>query len=228
VPPPLGGPQPFFRSPPFPGDLSPPPLLPAPVSPAPACANTPLGGMGLTPAFGHGASYNRIGRNEPVIVDFASCYDGYMVDQTRVFSLGKPSDRILRGHADMLRIEALMMEMAESRPTWGSIYDACHSLACEMGYADNFMGGAGSQVSFIGHGIGIEIDEYPFMARGFKEETLEPGMAFAFEPKLVFPGEGDVQYEAIEVVVYRLRKKLAHTGTSLVTLRGLGYLLKAA
>ena len=45
--------------------------------------------------------------------------------------------------------------------------------------------------------------------------------------ELVFPGEADVQYEAIEVVVYRLRKKLAHTGVKLVTLRGLGYLLKA-
>jgi len=45
--------------------------------------------------------------------------------------------------------------------------------------------------------------------------------------ELVFPGEAEVQYEAIEVVVYRLRKKLAPTGTKLVTLRGLGYLLKA-
>jgi two-component system, OmpR family, response regulator TctD len=45
--------------------------------------------------------------------------------------------------------------------------------------------------------------------------------------ELVFPGATEVQYEAIEVVVYRLRKKLAHTGAKLVTLRGLGYLLKA-
>lgn len=57
-----------------------------------------------------------------------------------------------------------------------------------------------------------------------------PGHAVSKERlfELVFPGEADVQYEAIEVVVYRLRKKLAHTGTSLMTLRGLGYLLKPA
>lgn len=57
----------------------------------------------------------------------------------------------------------------------------------------------------------------------------KPGHAVSKERlfELVFPGESDVQYEAIEVVVYRLRKKLAHTGTRLVTLRGLGYLLKA-
>jgi len=57
-----------------------------------------------------------------------------------------------------------------------------------------------------------------------------PGHAVAKEKlfELVFPDEADVQYEAIEVVVYRLRKKLAHTGVSLMTLRGLGYLIKDA
>jgi len=57
---------------------------------------------------------------------------------------------------------------------------------------------------------------------------IKPGHAVSKERlfELVFPGESDVQYEAVEVVVYRLRKKLAHTGVTLVTLRGLGYLLK--
>ncbi len=57
----------------------------------------------------------------------------------------------------------------------------------------------------------------------------QPGHAVAKERlyELVFPGQLDVQYEAIEVVVYRLRKKLAGTGLTLMTLRGLGYLLKA-
>ncbi|MCD6062055.1 MAG: response regulator [Moraxellaceae bacterium] len=57
----------------------------------------------------------------------------------------------------------------------------------------------------------------------------KPGHAVSKERlfELVFPGEADVQYEAVEVVVYRLRKKLAATGVKLVTLRGLGYLLKA-
>jgi len=56
-----------------------------------------------------------------------------------------------------------------------------------------------------------------------------PGHAMAKERlfELVFPGASDVQYEAVEVVVYRLRKKLAPTGVNLMTLRGLGYLLKA-
>jgi len=57
----------------------------------------------------------------------------------------------------------------------------------------------------------------------------KPGHAVSKERlfELVFPGESEVQYEAVEVVVYRLRKKLAGTGVNLMTLRGLGYLLKA-
>jgi two-component system response regulator TctD len=58
---------------------------------------------------------------------------------------------------------------------------------------------------------------------------VKPGHAVAKEKlfEMVFPGELDVQYDAIEVVVYRLRKKLLRTGVTLMTLRGLGYLLKA-
>jgi len=61
-----------------------------------------------------------------------------------------------------------------------------------------------------------------------KALMVKPGHAVAKERlfELVFPGESEVQYEAIEVVVYRLRKKLAGTGAVLMTLRGLGYLLR--
>jgi two-component system response regulator TctD len=58
---------------------------------------------------------------------------------------------------------------------------------------------------------------------------MKPGHAVSKERlfELVFPGETDVQYEAVEVVVYRVRKKLVGTGAALMTLRGLGYLLRA-
>ena len=191
----LEGHQGYVRMRAFNGELTGNLVLCGADAAAPSCTDAPLGGMGVTPAFGHGASYNRIGRGEPIVVDLASCFDGYLVDQTRIFSLGPLSDRMRQAYDDMLAIEALMMELAESRPSWGSIYDACLDAARRMGYADNFMGGPGSQVSFIGHGVGIEIDEYPFIARGFHRETLQPGMVFAFEPKVVFPGEGAIGIE---------------------------------
>ena len=214
----LEGSQGYLRMRAFNGELGLSQVLSGADAAAPACSNTPLGGMGLSPAFGHGASYNRIGRNEPIVVDMVSCLDGYLVDQTRVFALGEPSDRMRRGYDDMLRIEALMMELAERGPTWGEIYDACHALACDLGWGENFMGGPGSQVPFIGHGIGIEIDEYPFIARGFQQEKLEPGMAFAFEPKLVFPGEGAVGIENSFYLSEQGLKQLTQTSRELVVL----------
>ena len=164
-------------------------------SAVPAYTDTPLGGLGTTPSFGQGASYKPILRNEPVVLEFSGSCDGYLVDQTRVMAIGGLSSKLLKGYEDMLEIQELMKRMAPQLPPWGELYDECLSLAVSMGYNDSFMGVRGSQVAFIGHGIGIEIDEYPFLARGFHNMNLAPGMAFAFEPKLVFPGEGAVGIE---------------------------------
>jgi Xaa-Pro dipeptidase len=184
----------------------------------PAYTDTPLGGMGPSPAFGQGASWKRIERNEPVVIDFAGSFDGYLVDQTRVFAVGGVSDRLRRGHDDMLRIQERMTAMAAECPAWGRIYDECLQMAVQMGYADHFMGGRGAQVSFIGHGIGVEVDEYPFLARGFDDMTLAPGMVFAFEPKLVFPGEGAVGIENTFYLSEEGLKRLTHSDEELVIL----------
>ncbi|HJV35481.1 Xaa-Pro peptidase family protein [Geomonas sp.] len=214
----LQGHQGYTRMRAFNGELSMGQVLAGADAAAPACTNTPLGGMGLTPAFGHGASYNRIGTNEPIVVDMGSCFDGYLVDQTRVFSIGKLSDRLRKGYEDMLKVQGLMMELAEERPSWGRIYDECRQLAVKLGYGDHFMGGPGSQVPFIGHGVGIEIDEHPFIAKGFREETLEPGMVFAFEPKVVFPGEGAVGIENTFYLTESGLKRLTFSSEELVCL----------
>jgi len=187
-------------------------------SAVPAYPDTPLGGMGLNPSFGQSAGLKRIEPNEAVLIDFAGCVDGYLSDQTRVFAVGKISDRLLRGYADMLEVQNKMTEIAVSGVTWGSVYDQCLALAIEMGYADSFMGTLGSQVSFIGHGLGVEIDEYPFIARGFNDMTLEVGMAFAFEPKLVFPGEGAIGIENTFYLSNEGLKRLTHSSDELVVL----------
>lgn len=187
-------------------------------SAVPAYSDTPLGGMGLNPSFGQGAGLKRIEAHEPVIIDFAGCVDGYLSDQTRVFSVGEPSDRLRRAYDDMLKIQAMMMQTAEVGMSWGGLYDACVKYAADMGYADSFMGAKGSQVSFIGHGLGVEIDEYPFIARGFNQMTLETGMAFAFEPKVVFPGEGAIGIENTFYLSNEGLKRLTHSSDELVIL----------
>ena len=187
-------------------------------SAVPAYGDTPLGGLGLNPSFGQSAGLKRIERNEPVIIDFAGCADGYLVDQTRVFAIGGISDRLRKAYDDMLLVQRRMTELALPGASWGAIYDQCLALAVEMGYADSFMGAKGSQVSFIGHGVGIEIDEYPFIARGFKEMSLEVGMAFAFEPKVVFPGEGAIGIENTFYISNDGLKQMTYSSEELVIL----------
>lgn len=187
-------------------------------SAVPAYADTPLGGLGLNPSFGQSAGLKRIERNEPIIIDFAGCVDGYLIDQTRIFAVGGISDRLAKGYEDMLRVQERMKEIAVPGIAWGTIYDDCLALAVQMGYADSFMGSKGAQVSFIGHGLGIEIDEYPFIARGFKDMVMEVGMAFAFEPKLVFPGEGAIGIEDSFYLCSDGLKQLTHSSDELVIL----------
>jgi len=67
-------------------------------------------------------------------------------------------------------------------------------MAEEAGLADHFMGYGADQVKFLGHGIGLEVDEWPVLARGF-DMPLEPGMVIAVEPKFTFPGRGVVGIE---------------------------------
>lgn len=214
----LGGHQGFSRMRAFNGEMTYGHVFSGADAAVPAYMDTPLGGMGLSPAFGQGAGYKRIERDEPVIVDFTGSVDGYLVDQTRVFALGGVSDRLKRGYEDMLKVQQRMEEMAPDRPAWGRIYEECLDLAVRLGYADSFMGNRGAQVSFIGHGAGIEIDEYPFMARGFNDMTLEPGMVFAFEPKLVFPGEGAVGIENTFYLTEEGLKRLTFSDQGLVFL----------
>jgi Xaa-Pro dipeptidase len=164
-------------------------------SAVPAYTDTPLGGLGVGPSFGLGASFKPIERHEPIVVDISGCCDGYFVDQTRIFSIGGLSTKLRKAYDDMVKIQERMKELVPARPSWGEVYDECLAMAVSMGHGESFMGLKGSQVSFIGHGVGIEIDEYPFIARGIGDQHFAPGMVFAFEPKVVFPGEGAVGIE---------------------------------
>lgn len=169
-------------------------------SAVPAYLDTPLGGVGPHPSFGQGASSAPIERHQPVIVDTGSFAGGYLVDQTRVLAIGGLSDRLHQGYQDMVRTQELMRHHVKPGVTWASTYELCHEKATQLGYAEHFMGYRGAQASFIGHGLGIEIDELPIISKSFRDDVFEVGMTFAFEPKLVFPGEGAVGIENTFVV----------------------------
>jgi Xaa-Pro dipeptidase len=161
----------------------------------PSAFDTPLGGPGRNSCVGHGGGEKKIAAGEPIIFDYIGAFDGYLVDMTRTLCIGSLSDELRKAYADMVLVQEKMKKTARPGVRWGEVYDVCHKLACDLGYADSFMGAKGSQVAFIGHGIGAEIDEFPFISKEIMDKELKQNMTFAFEPKAVFPGVGAVGIE---------------------------------
>lgn len=154
----------------------------------------PTTGYGLSPSFPDGASNYKIEENAPVIVDFINNYDGYLTDETRTFVSGKLDKEFEKAYDFCCDVMNYLEENAKEGASSLEIYEHCIKMAEKWGYKDNFMGAKGNQVSFIGHGIGLEVDEYPFIAKGADFE-LKKGMTFAFEPKIAFKGKGAVGIE---------------------------------
>lgn len=161
--------------------------------------NVPLGGLGTTPAIAQGASFNVITENEPLIIDFGVGINGYVTDMTRTFVIGKLSQKLQEAYSVAKEIKEFAEQWVAPGRSWSQLYREIIELVRQKGYQDYFMGCRGHQVAFIGHGIGLEIDEYPVIAPGFHEEFKE-NMVFAFEPKLVFPDVGAVGVEDDYVV----------------------------
>lgn len=170
-----------------------------PEAAVPSFMDTPLGGRGLTAAVPQGAGRRAIGRGEPVVIDFVGVADGYGVDQTRILSVGPLPTDLREAYGACLDIQGLVRRLALPGVAAGEVYQAAVERAVELGYADVFMGSPGRRVSFIGHGVGLEVDEPPVVGRG-ASRRLEIGNTVAIEPKMVFEGRGVVGVENTWVV----------------------------
>jgi Xaa-Pro aminopeptidase len=158
----------------------------------------PTGGRGLNPSYPQGAGLSGVKKHEPVLVDFVSVYEGYMVDQTRIFCLGEPPLHLLEAYNSAVEIKHTLAREGKPGVSGSALFSQAENQAVQAGLANHFMGYT-EKVSFVGHGVGIELDELPVIARGL-ELPLEEGMVFALEPKFIFPGEGVVGIEDTFVV----------------------------
>lgn len=165
----------------------------------PSYLASPTGGAAMSPAVAQGPSFRPIGRREPILVDYVFAHQGYLSDHTRIFAIDGLSDDLLQAHQSMLAIQAMVKKEAKPGVRTGAVYEMAVAMAAELGYADNFMGVGEHRIRFIGHGIGLELDEYPFLAKGQRLE-FQPNMIVALEPKLIFPGVGVVGIENTHVV----------------------------
>ncbi|RLB29317.1 MAG: aminopeptidase P family protein [Deltaproteobacteria bacterium] len=162
-------------------------------------SDSPMGGLGLSPAFPVGASLRAMRAHEPILVDFGICYHGYQADETRMFSIGKMNKKFIDAYQACREIHDAVLEETRPGADCEAIFLNSLRLAKRLGYGDSYLGPPGLQTRFIGHGIGLELNEPPFLAQGHSY-PLEEGMTFAVEPKIVFPGEGSVGIENTLVV----------------------------
>lgn len=173
----------------------------------PSFADIPTAGKGLCPYVPAGQGYRRICGNEPVIVDLIWAQGGYLADMARTYSIGAMPAKMEEAHE--LSVEVMRAIEAGIRPgaLAGDLYETGLTVAARSRFADNFMGAPGYNTKFIGHGVGIEVDEMPFIAKEVPT-VLVPGMAFTLEPKFVFPGEGAVGIENTYLVTPEGHEKL--------------------
>jgi Xaa-Pro aminopeptidase len=116
-----------------------------------------------------------------------------------MFSIGKMEQKFIDAYSACKEIHDAVLEETRPGADCEALFLKTLKLAEKLGYKDGYLGPPGLQTRFIGHGIGLELNELPFLAQG-RSYPLEEGMTFAVEPKIVFPGEGSVGIENTIVV----------------------------
>lgn len=152
-----------------------------------------LGGKGIHASGPLGANGTLLREGTTVMADMSGNYTAYQTDMTRVFSIGKLPDRAYRVHRVALEIQARMERTAKPGVPCAELYRDALAMAGQEGLEDCFMG-TRFQAKFVGHGVGLEINELPVLTTRSKD-ILQPGMTFAFEPKFVLAGIGAVGIE---------------------------------
>lgn len=157
-----------------------------------------LGGAGVDPSLPIGANGTLLKQGQSVMVDMGGNFFGYLSDMSRVYSIGKLPDEAYAAHQTCIKVQEELTKMMGPKVICEDVYQAAIDIVEAAGFADRFMG-MGRQAHFIGHGIGLEINEEPVFAPRIRTQ-LEIGMVFALEPKIVIPGVGAVGIENSWVV----------------------------
>jgi Xaa-Pro dipeptidase len=152
----------------------------------PTFFDSAVGGTGAHPLAALGAGFNRIKAGDPVLVDIVHVHRGYISDMTRMFSVGTLSNDWIGRLDDMNEIAMVIRNSLARGEDCSVAWEKGASKAEEMGHGDHLMGMAPNQARFLGHSIGLELDETPVVAAGF-DRPLPIGGTMAIEPKVIHP-----------------------------------------
>ncbi|MFV0417891.1 MAG: M24 family metallopeptidase [Dysgonomonas sp.] len=183
---------------------------------APSPYDYALGGAGATPVLPLGASGQKILEGQAIMVDMAGNYTPWMTDMTRVFSVGKTLDIAYKAHQVSIDIHNYIMDIAKPGTNCAELYNISMEIAKKNNLEAHFMG-TKQQAKFVGHGLGLEINEPPVLTPRSKE-VLEANIVFALEPKFVLPEIGAVGIENTYLVTEGGIEKLTVLEESIIEL----------
>ncbi len=177
----------------------------------PSVFNGPLGLRGVHPAVPHmGSAQVHWKPGMPLSIDSGFMYEGYQTDKTQVYWLGAKSTipaNVQAAQDCAIEIQARIAAGMTPGVRPADLWEESLDLAKRRGFEEGYMGLGRNKVPFVGHGIGLAIDEYPAVAKGF-DLPLEEGTVLAIEPKIGIPGIGMVGVENAFVVTPRGGKSL--------------------
>lgn len=151
-------------------------------------------GFGSSAAQPYAAGRRTLRPGDLVILDRGVVLDGYHCDEARTLVVGEPSERQLHYWEALGHVMAAALEAVRPGAPVSGVYDSASGAAQEAGIGDVFMTRALHGFEYVGHGVGLEIDEPPLVAPGVAR-TLVPGMVLALEPKVIVPGWGGLTFE---------------------------------
>lgn len=151
-------------------------------------------GRGLSSASPHGASLDIIEPNMPIFLDYTGVFNGYITDMTRIFVIGTVSQELQHAFATALAIQQYLVDNLIPGAICEDLFLKSAEMAEAAGLGKYYMGAPGENAKFVGHGVGLELDEFPVLAQGFKV-PLVAGQTIAIEPKFVLPGQGVIGIE---------------------------------
>lgn len=176
-----------------------------------------MGGEGVDPALPGGANGKVMKPGTTVMVDMSGAFNGYQTDLTRVWKIGDIPELAEKAHKCSIRILHTLERMAVPGVPCAELYNCAISIVEEEGLSDYFMGHR-QKAAFIGHGVGIELNEMPVLTPRSKD-ILEENMTIAIEPKFVIPGVGAVGPENTYQVTPKGLRNLTPLNEELIDLQ---------
>ena len=156
----------------------------------PSYYNGPLGVKGVHPCAAHMGDPKSFWLKKQILaIDVGFVWEGYHTDKTQLYFAGTRKDvptQALSAQACALHIQQELASMLKPGAIPQELYKRSLAIAEDAGFAQGYMGIDGNKVPFVGHGIGLHVDEWPVLANNFTE-PLEDGMVIALEPKITLP-----------------------------------------